>query len=223
MSLDGLHHPGPRLTAQRYVEDELRRTILDGTRLAGSRIRQNEVAKNLDVSTTPVREAIRSLASEGLIRLDSHRGAVVHEVDREELEEVYEMRQLLEPAAIQRAIKYITNDRLQYIESLHELMSDERDLVRWAELNREFHAATTRGVISDRFESVLRQLRDASALYVVLTLREQTGRLEQAHEEHAQLLRALRTRDSELAAQITVQHLNATSHAGWDALNEKED
>jgi DNA-binding GntR family transcriptional regulator len=67
----------PRRTAHEYVRNSLREGILRGSLVGGTRLVQSEIASELEVSTTPVREALRDLATEGLVQLDAHRGAVV--------------------------------------------------------------------------------------------------------------------------------------------------
>ena len=90
--LAGQSFSATRQTAHEYVREVLRRAILSGDIPVGSRLVQAELATTLEVSTTPVREALRDLASEGLIQFDPHRGAVVSELSGEELQEIYEIR-----------------------------------------------------------------------------------------------------------------------------------
>jgi DNA-binding GntR family transcriptional regulator len=88
-------HTGDRRTAQAYVRDSIRSAIFAGQIEAGDRLVQADIAQQLDVSTTPVREALRELATEGLLRLDAHHGAVVRDLDPVELQEIHELRRLL--------------------------------------------------------------------------------------------------------------------------------
>ena len=92
---------GGRRTAHEFVKDSLRRAILRGDLSGGARLIQADLAAMLNVSTTPVREALRDLATEGLITLDRHRGGVVRELNWLELmEEIRLIRQQLEPLAV---------------------------------------------------------------------------------------------------------------------------
>ena len=79
---------GGRRTAHEFVKDSLRRAILRGDLSGGSRLIQADLATMLNVSTTPVREALRDLATEGFITLDRHRGGVVRELNWSEMEEI---------------------------------------------------------------------------------------------------------------------------------------
>ena len=92
-------------TAQQIAYAILRRSIMNGTLAPGTRLTQNQVAAQLSMSTTPVREALRRLASDELIRIDAHRGAIVRGLDRQELIDVYELRVLLEPLAMRKAVE----------------------------------------------------------------------------------------------------------------------
>jgi DNA-binding transcriptional regulator YhcF (GntR family) len=89
--------PGPkRQTAHQYVVESLRNAIVEGVLTPGTRLIQAAIAEELEVSTTPVREALQDLAAEGLVRLDPHRGAIVYGFDLAECREIYELRMLLE-------------------------------------------------------------------------------------------------------------------------------
>ena len=106
--LAGAGYAGTRKTAHEFVREVLRRAILSGELTGSTRLVQAELAATLEVSTTPVREALRDLASEGLIRFDPHRGAVVEELSRDELNEVYAIRKVLEPLALTQALPNLT-------------------------------------------------------------------------------------------------------------------
>ena len=92
--------------------------IRTGELPAGTHLRQNEIASRFGVSSTPVREAFTSLAREGLVRQDAHRGVVVFVPSREDLEQNYEIRIALEPLATELAAKNVTNDDLARLDAL---------------------------------------------------------------------------------------------------------
>jgi DNA-binding GntR family transcriptional regulator len=201
---------GMRRTAHELVRDTLRRAILRGTLAGGQRLVQAEIADQLDVSTTPVREALRDLASEGLIRLDAHRGAIVRELDLTEVREIYDLRKLLEPEALRRAAQHITDEELDAAEALQVQMDVETDAGAWADLNREFHATLVKAARSPRLIMILQNLRDSAAPYVGLSLQASDEQRAHANEQHRAMLAALRARDAEAGAQIAVDHLEST-------------
>lgn len=212
---------GPR-TTHLFVRDSLREAIVRGDLKSGARLIQNELAEQYGVSTTPVREAMRDLATEGLIRFDAHRGAVVHEPDAEELEDIYEMRMLLEPHAIRKAVERITDAELSEAEAIHLQAETEGDPGHWVDLNRRFHAVFFDATRSPRLISILKQLRDTSALYVGYVLQRSTGALDRGNHEHRELLDACRARDADRAAEIVRSHLMTTKVAGGESLAEAE-
>lgn len=210
-----------RRTTHQFVRDRLRASIIRGELKSGVRLIQNELADQYGVSTTPVREALRDLATEGLIRFDAHRGAVVHEVDGDELEEIYEMRMLLEPLAIEKAVTRITEEELRYAERIQRSAELETDPGRWVDLNRRFHAVFADGARAPRLSAILKQLRDASALYVGYVLRVSPSAMSTGNREHRELLEACKRRDVEAAVQVTRRHLQATRQVGGDSLADR--
>jgi DNA-binding GntR family transcriptional regulator len=199
-----------RLTAHQFVRETLRRAILKGQLPPGSRLVQAEVATQLAVSTTPVREALRDLASDGLVRLDAHRGAVVVELSRAEADEIYRIRQLLEPEVMRRAVANITEAELDQAESLLGQAEVEEDAARWVELNRRFHRVFIDAAQSPRLASIVETLNDAAAMYVAAFLFAGEASQEAADAQHREILAATRARDEALVAQLIVNHIHAT-------------
>lgn len=211
---------GPR-TTHLFVRDSLREAIVRGDLKSGARLIQNELAEQYGVSTTPVREAMRDLATEGLIRFDAHRGAVVHEPDGQELEDIYEMRMLLEPHAIRKAAERITDEELQLAEAIQQRAEQEPDPGHWVDLNRKFHSVFFDATRSQRLVSILKQLRDTSAIYVGYVLQRSPDAMATGNHEHRELLDACRARDADRAEEIVRRHLMATKKAGEDSLAEE--
>src|SRR5665811_2234033 len=114
-----------RQTAHEYVREVLRKNILNGDLPGGARLVQAELGAMLDVSTTPVREALRDLASEGLVRFDPHRGAVVTELDLEDVKDIYEIRRILEPEAMRQSAPKVSEELLVQLRKLHQRMADD--------------------------------------------------------------------------------------------------
>lgn len=212
----------PRVTAHEFVHDTLRRAILSGALPGGARLVQADLASQLSVSTTPVREALRDLAAEGLVVFRAHIGAVVRELDMEELLELYDIRKALEPLAIQRAAARITQDELAAATAVAKAMEQENDPAAWAALNRTFHGQLEEAAHTSFIQSVLKGVQDIAAIYVAHSLISEPDRISSGNEEHRALLAALSRGDGDTAASILVEHLDATLQAVLRARSGEE-
>lgn len=199
-----------RRTAHQLVRDTLRQAILTGRVPGGERLVQAELAQQMRVSTTPVREALRDLAAEGLIRLDAHRGAIVHSPSHAELEEIYLLRQLLEPEIVERAIENVTDAELDEAADILRRADEESDPVEWIELNRQFHRVFTRAARSSRLASIVEPLQDSATLYILVSLTQGTRGVEEANAQHRRLLDAVRARDIPIARETILAHIHKT-------------
>lgn len=203
----------PRRTAHEYVRDTVRQAILGGTLRAGTRLVQADLAEQLGVSTTPVREALRDLATEGLLQLDPHHGAVVKQLTYDEIQEIQDLTLVLEPEAMQKVAGVITEQSLQEATQLADEMESVQsteEMGRWADLNRRFHAILAQDLGPSRLVRILEGLRDGAAPYIGLTLQKPKNQLEAANRDHRRLLAALRERDGEKAAEISAEHVRLT-------------
>jgi DNA-binding GntR family transcriptional regulator len=200
-----------RMTAQQIAYEILRQNILRGSLRPDTRLLQAEIAAQLGLSTTPVREALQRLASEGLVRIGIHRGAVVRGLNVDELTEIYELRMVLEPLAIRKAALRITPAELQRAEKLCTKMEAlHDDAAAWTEANRDFHAILAEAAHSPYLIEMLQGLRDKAMPYVRLSMGLRDSFPDRAEIEHRQLLEACRNRAPEAAAEIELQHLAAT-------------
>jgi DNA-binding GntR family transcriptional regulator len=200
-------------TAHEFVYETLRRLILSGELAGGARLVQADVAAQLGVSTTPVREALRDLSTEGLIRLDPHRGAIVRELDENEMREIYQLRELLEPLAIRYAVEHMSESALDTADELATQMETEHDPGRWVDLNRQFHALFANASGMPRLQAILENLRDSAAIYVGLSIKLKPEQMVNGNEAHRRLLAAVRARDVETAVRVEKEHLDSTMHA----------
>ncbi len=209
----GLAAPREARTVHEYVRRTLRAAVMDGTLPAGARLVQADLAHELGVSTTPVREALRDLATEGLVVLDPHRGALVRALDIDEVRELYDLRMTLEPMMVRRVISTITADRLTHAADLQRRMEEPRQASAWAELNREFHAVLSEPDESTRLARILAGLRDSAAPYVALSLVSRPEQVPEANAEHAEMLSLYRLGDADGAVELTLTHLRSTLRA----------
>ncbi|WP_051580791.1 GntR family transcriptional regulator [Pseudonocardia acaciae] len=210
MPINPLAAPPRTRTAYEHVRATLRAAILDRTLSAGERLVQSELASQLGVSTTPVREALRDLATEGLVLFDSHRGAIVRPLNIDEVREIYELRMTLEPIMVRRVIERITDEQLARAADLAAQMRTESDMSTWVNLNRAFHGVFTEIDDKSRLATILAGLRDSAAGYVAVSLDAQPRHIAEANAEHEQLLDIYRRRDADAAIELTLQHLRST-------------
>jgi DNA-binding GntR family transcriptional regulator len=201
---------GGAQTAYEYVRSSLRAAVLDGTLRGGTRLLQTDLAAQLGVSTTPVREALRDLATEGLVTFDSRRGAVVRSLDISEIREVYELRQTLEPLMVRRALPLITTEQLVRADRLKQLMDEPTTPSAWSDLNASFHAILHEPDDHSRLAGLLSGLRDSAAPFVALSLMARPEQIAESNAEHAQLIELYRSGDSEAAVDLSVRHLRST-------------
>lgn len=209
-----------RKSAQQAVAETLRHAILAGELPPGTRLMQNDLAKLLEVSTTPIREAINELAGEGLVRLDPHRGASVSELSQDELYDLYKFRAMVEAYCIRLTVERITEEDLALAEDFVKRMDEVTDPVEYVYLNREFHSLLASATRSPHIAQVLTILRNVTLLYVSLSLRIGRQRLPKSNEDHRHLLETCRSRDTERAAQLIHDHLLGPLPVALEALEK---
>src|SRR5207248_5337784 len=141
---NNLEISGDYRTIQQIVTDKLRNAILNGTFKPNEKLNQAELAEKLNVSRIPTREALRTLEAEGLVTFYPRRGAVVSTMSPEEIEEVYEIRILLEISAAQRAVKRMDESEVRQVRDIQEEMARTTELDVWVRLNDDFHQAIYR-------------------------------------------------------------------------------
>lgn len=197
-------------TAHEYVHEAVRAAIMSGALRGGARLVQSELAQWLGVSSTPVREALRDLATEGLVVFDAHRGALVRWLDIAEVRELYELRMTLEPLMVRRVITTLTPDKLAQAQELQTRMTEPCDYATWADLNHDFHATFGELDDSTRLATILAGLRDSAAPYVALSLRARPQQVEEANAEHAELLDLYRRGAVDDIVAVTLTHLRST-------------
>lgn len=190
---------------------ELRRRIVAGEYEGGMRLRQEEIAAELGISRSPLREALRQLEAEGLVTLTSQKGATVTPIHPEEINELFELRLLIEPHLLQLSIPKFTEADFNAAETTISQMKDA-DMSQWSKLNWQLHMQlyqpAQRPTIIRKLERIHQTIDRYLRVQVTLT----DGR-EKAHEEHQAILHACRTRDIELATAMLRSHILAAARS----------
>jgi len=204
--------------------DALREAIFGGRLAPGQRIVEAEIARQMAISRAPIREAIRKLERDGLVRYVPRRGVVVSALSVEEVRDVYHMRVHLEAYAARLAASCITADELATLGELVSRMSEcaERDnLEGLAAADVEFHALICRASGSKRLFQLWDSLNPHS--WTLLTsLRVWEYTLVQFAERHRPVLAALQSRDADRAEAEIRRHINELADRVLDHLNDRD-
>jgi DNA-binding GntR family transcriptional regulator len=199
-------------TRSQIIHETLRREILLGSLELGRQLRQDEIAQRFEVSRIPVREALKSLAAEGLVELRPHQKAVVRKYSAVEIEDIFLIRSLLEPKAGAMACTRLRDADLGSLRTLLQQMSEvgnPPDFVRYLELNREFHMTIYRASGSQALSQLLEHFIDQSARFIHLYLRA-TDTLAKAAIEHEEIYRACQQREPDILERVILDHVRQT-------------
>lgn len=157
---------GQLKTRDGFVADKIREAIQQGYFEPGQKLDQHEIAEHLNVSRSPVREALRTLAAEGLVEFYPHRGAVVAELSLKELEEIFLMRAVLEGLAARLGVAKINDERIAILQSTLEKLNQVDNFDGWLKLNGEFHHTIYQADERPHLLSLIQRLRNIAAPYV---------------------------------------------------------
>jgi DNA-binding GntR family transcriptional regulator len=190
--------------------EELRELILSGSLLAGQALRQDQLAARFGVSRTPLREAVARLEVEGLVVSEPNRGAVVFRPSTRELEEIYDVRLMLEPAAAALAATKREGDWSAELDALDQLNGRMAGVaaLEYARMNSEFHTRLYALSGQQRLCAIIRNLRLQADPYVSMLIGGGGG--PQALADHGEIVRLVRAGDGALVEDLTRRHLQHT-------------
>ncbi len=191
--------------------EEIRRRILNETYPPGLQLKQDILAKEFGMSRIPVREALLILEREGLIKVLPHRGAIVAELTFDEVEELFNMRMLLEPYLLERSAPRIAPEdfaRLWVIQDAYRDALDNDDIAEWNDLNKQFHMMLYQHADSPRIASTVQNLLTECDLHTRIQLINIAGDRERAVAEHTALLRLCEEGRTAEATELLRQHLD---------------
>jgi DNA-binding GntR family transcriptional regulator len=190
------------------VADLIRDGILEGRLRPGERLKEDMLAKELDVSRTPVREAIAMLQAEGLLEAHQHRGAEVRSYTPGELEEIYDLRSILEGYGARRAATRITQRELARLRASVERMEklQPKDLEHLVQQNGIFHDTILQAADSQRLVTMVTQTRALPLIYQSYAWYT-PAQLSLSLEYHRRVLSALERHDAEQAEYDMRHHL----------------
>lgn len=188
------------------VAELLRQRIFSGELMPGAWIDELKLAEEFGISRTPLREALKVLATEGLVTMKVRRGAYVTEVSSQDLSDVYHLLCLLESDAAGVVAQRASPAQLQELQHLHdELERAAADRQRFFEVNERFHMRLLQIAANrwrDQMVSDLRKVMKLNRHHSLL----KAGRIEESLAEHRALMAALQARDSEAAKERMQTH-----------------
>jgi len=201
---------GPR---SEFVYKTLLAAIRDGRIRPGDRIREEDVAKSLGVSRTPVREALQHLQARRLVEMAPGRGIVVVELNTPQVMELYAMREVLEGAAARFAAQHALPAEIAMMRELaDEFEAAEGDAQRLAKINNSLHRAIYEAARNRYMHEALNNLGDALSLIQNTTF-SLPERHAPASREHRAIVAAIEARDSDKAEAQSRQHIREAQRA----------
>ena len=204
-------------TKEEQVADFLREGIISGVYPRGSRLKQADIAEQLNLSITPVREALKMLEAEGYITRDSYRGASVVPFDAEASGEILQLRLLLEARLVQGAVEKVTAQDLVELGTLAEQFEkafETGDRAAARGVNYRFHRRLYDIAAMPR---TLHFVQILWARYPFDLINAVGGRGDLAAQEHTEILNALTARDTSAAMLAMRKHIES----GWDVLKSE--
>jgi DNA-binding GntR family transcriptional regulator len=191
------------------VAERLRSRIYAHELAPGAWVDEQTIATEYGISRTPLREALKVLASEGLVTLKPRRGCYVTELSEQDLDEIFPVMALLEGRCAHEATRKATDDDLKLLADIHadlERHAAANDADHFFEANQQFHDALQE-LAGNRW---LGQLVEETRKFIKLTRRDSlnlAGRLRQSLAEHRQILAAVQQRDPDAAARFMHEHI----------------
>lgn len=192
------------------IAEQLRDDIISGVYKPRERLTEIELSKKYNVSRTPIREAIKHLEAGGLIKVEPYHGAVIAELDVEEIKDIYEVRGILEGAAAQLAVSHIDESTLQNLEDSIEKMeryAREKQNVLYAQENETFHRLIYNCCNNKVLIGVIDELMERTALFRRLSFRSASN-IKRAIAEHKSLVKALRSGDAAKVQKLSNEHVH---------------
>lgn len=193
--------------------------ILSGRLLPGSRLDEQALAKRFEVSRTPVREALRHLASSGLVEIRRNQGATVMELTTRGVVEMFQVLAELEGLAARLCARRMTRAEIEALSVQNDAcrrMAEEDDQIGFLNANNEFHDLISRGAQNHFLHQ--EALKLGKRLNPYRRYITHPRRMKESSEEHDRLLRAIESGDSELADRLMREHVELIAGGAADVV-----
>lgn len=200
----------------------LRQAILRGELLPGQQLKQQELAAQLGMSSTPIREVLRILEAEGLLERIPYQGVYVAEVSPQEAEEITPIRALLEGFAVQLGVPRLTDQEIETLEHLTHSMEEalaKMDFAQVRRLNYDFHAMIYQASGSATLLSIIERLWPRFATNLLWMI---PGRAQRSIQQHCAIMRAVKQRNAIEAATLVAEHIHTAGSSIVEFLKNQQ-
>lgn len=204
------------------VFETLREAIINATLKPGERLMEIQLAEEMGVSRTPVREAIRKLELEGFVVMVPRKGAYVAGISMKDIADVFEIRAAMEGLAAGLAAERITEEELEQLERILVKVGEcvnNNDLEQLIEVDTEFHDTLFKASRNERLVQIVSNLREQIQRFRTASL-STPGRMQFALQEHKNIVEAVSDRNVELAQTLAREHIENAENSMLDVLNE---
>lgn len=204
------------------VCESLREAIRNGVLKPGERIMEIQLAEELGVSRTPVREAIRKLELEGYVVMMPRRGTYVANMSIRDINEIFEIRTALESLSNGLAAEHITDEELEHLQRLLVIIGGyikDGNIEKIVETDIEFHDLMYHAARNQRLVGIISNLRDQLTRFRTLSM-SYPGRLEATLDEHKAIVEAIANGDRKAASKAAEQHMENSEKTLLKAMDE---
>lgn len=195
------------------IADILRENIISGSINPGEKVNEYQVAKLLNISRPPIREAFRLLAAEGLITLVPRKGAFVSKMTPQEVKEIYQMKSMMESFAVRLGIPIVDEKELSELDSMNNLIEEkikQNNFKAILKLNIEFHQKMIKMSKNEKlirfYQSIVLPIRKYQRIGLSAPASWETS-----FQEHKDIVEGIRSRNIELAERLTREHTMAAT------------
>ena len=205
----------PRKTLVETAVDALRQRIIDGEFQAGESLNQVTIAREYAISRIPLREAMRQLEAEGLLMFQAGKGAVVSGLSMSEIGEVIDLRAMIEPDILGKAIPRLTTADLEQAKRIlddYETAFKKNEIATWGEYNWRFHSTLCAPSGCSIAMGILQSLHHLNERYAKVQI-SVTHWQERAAHEHREILGACRKRDRQKSTRLLKDHILSAGQA----------
>lgn len=187
----------------------LKTEIVKGAIKPGTKLLEGKIAEQMGISRTPVREALRELAAEGFVKMNPNQGMIVNNASIEDVQNVLQIRGVLEGLAARLAIKMISEEEIKELEKYQKQMeyyTKKDDVLAFSEMDAEFHELILNICGNNKLIQIRKNISDQAHRYRIRSL-SIPGRLKYSLKEHQEIVEALKRKDAEQADRLSQKHI----------------